>query len=169
MGCPASRATVSCRYLDSPLRDAAQPGPAERFRVRASISPAGSWGPKILLWGALKTSVQVCFRSGAWDSLLLPLSFTSATRRPFSVSERGLAGSASEIRGRFERRNPQFDPCSIERPFVPLQSSALCIGLAASGGKRCRKQGFILLLTIGSSSVLWCLHCPKVFECKAHT
>lgn len=78
----------------------------------------------------------------------------------------GLAGlSASEIRSCFERRNPQFDPCSIERPFVPLQSSLLCTG----GGKHCRKQGFILPLTIGSSSVLWCLHCPKVFECKAHT
>lgn len=173
-GAQPAGATVSCRYLDSPLRDAAQPGPAERFRVRAPISPAGSWGPKILLWGALKTSAQVCFRSGAWDSLLLPPSFSlppslqqHVALSPFPKGV--LQGSASEIRGRFERRNPRFDPCSIERPFVPLQSSALCIGLAASGGKRCRKQGFILLLTIGSSSVLWCLHCPKVFECKAHT
>lgn len=81
----------------------------------------------------------------------------------------GLAGlSASEIRSCFERRNPQFDPCSIERPFVPLQSSPLCTGPAAGGGKLGRKHGLILLLTIGSSSVLWCLHCPKVFECKAH-
>lgn len=63
-GAQPAGATVSCRYLDSPLRDAAQPGPAERFQVRAPISPAGSWGPKILLWGALKTSAQVCFRSG---------------------------------------------------------------------------------------------------------
>lgn len=107
----------------------------------------------------------------AWETtFLLNLAFFVQQHVALSPFPKGvLQGSASEIRGRFERRNPQFDPCSIERPFVPLQSSALCIGLAASGGKRCRKQGFILLLTIGSSSVLWCLHCPKVFECKAHT
>lgn len=85
-----ARLTSGCRYLDPPPKDDAQPGPAKRFTARAPISPARSWGPKTLPWGALKTSAHVHYRSRDWDSLLLPLSFASATQcHSFSISESG--------------------------------------------------------------------------------
>lgn len=48
LGCPASRTHSQLQTFGFPSERCAQPGPAERFWVRAPISPTGSCGPKNL-------------------------------------------------------------------------------------------------------------------------
>lgn len=67
---------------------------------KAPIGPTGPQAPDPLPPGGLETSARVHFISRAWDSLLLPLSFASATQsHSFSASKWGLWGSLHQGSG----------------------------------------------------------------------
>lgn len=100
VGCSTTCYPISWGPGDATLCPPAQPVLAKGLRERAPIGPTGPQAPDPLPPGGLETSARVHFISRAWDSLLLPLSFASATQsHSFSASKWGLWGSLHQGSG----------------------------------------------------------------------